>query len=222
MKFLIVKVVNAPEPLAHADGPGERRTFQLQFVFNVRENVQGRQAVAIQLVDEGDDRCVAQTADFHELLRLRFDAFGAVNHHQRAVHGGEHPVGIFGKVLMPRRVQQVDLAAGVFEFHDRRGDGNAAFFLDGHPVGKRVFRRFPRLDGARHLDGAAEKQQLFRKRCFSRVGMADDPERPAAFNFFLQLFAQNTLIADGNVFNRSPQNSLQPSVFSLYPYILLP
>jgi hypothetical protein len=57
-----------------------------------------------------------------------------------------------------------------------------------------MFGRFPRLDGAGHLDGSAEKQQLFRERCFSRVGMADDPECPAASNFFLQLFVQMNLV----------------------------
>jgi len=54
-----------------------------------------------------------------------------------------------------------------------------------------MFGRFTRFDRAGHLDGAAEKQQFFRKRRFSRIRMADDPEGAPSFNFFLQLLAQN-------------------------------
>jgi hypothetical protein len=44
---------------------------------------------------------------------------------------------------------------------------------------------FARLDRSGHLNGSAEKQQFFRERGFARVGMTDDAECAAAFNFFL-------------------------------------
>ena len=118
-QFLFFQVVDALEPLAHADGPGQGHTFDLELIFDVGEDVQGLHALPVQLVDEGDDGGVAHAAHLHELLGLGFNALGRVNDHHRAVHGGEHPVGIFGKVLMARGVQQVDLVVLVVELHHR-------------------------------------------------------------------------------------------------------
>ena len=185
MQFFIVKIINAFKTFAHADRPGQGRAFNLQFVFDIRQNIQRRQAIAVHFVNKSYNRRIAQAADFHELLGLRLHAFGAVNHHQRAVHGGEHAVSVFGKILMAGCVQQIDFAIRIFKFHDRRGDGNAAFLFNGHPVAQGMLGRFAGLYRAGHLNGAAEKQQLFGERGFARIGMADDAECAAAFNFFL-------------------------------------
>ncbi len=41
-----------------------------------------------------------------------FHAVGGVNHHQSRVDRSEHAVGVFGKVLVARSVEQVDDVAG--------------------------------------------------------------------------------------------------------------
>ena len=134
---------------------------------------------AVHLVDERDDRRVAQAAHLEQLDRLRLDALRRVDHHHRGVDRGQHAIGVLGEVLVARRVEQVDRVAGVVELHHRARDRDAALLLDLHPVGRRVARALARLDGAGHLDRAAEQQQLLGQRRLARVRVRDDRERAA-------------------------------------------
>ena len=143
----------------------------------------GLVALAVELVDEGHDRRVAQAADFHQLDRAFLDALGDVDHHQRRVDRGQHAVGVLAEVGVAGRVEQVDDAALVRELHHRGGDRDAALLFQRHPVGGGVARGLARLDRAGHLDRAAEQQQLFGQRGLAGVGMRDDGEGAAAAGF---------------------------------------
>jgi hypothetical protein len=124
------KIVNSLEALAHADGPGKRSTLDLEPILNLVEQPQRLQPVPVQLIDESDDGGIAHPANLHQLLRLRFHALGAVDNHQSAVDRREHPVGVFGEVLMTGSVQEVDFKVSIIELQHRRSDGNSAFPLD--------------------------------------------------------------------------------------------
>ncbi len=145
----------------------------------------GVHPVPVELVDEGHDRGVAHPADLHELLRLGLDPLAAVDDHQRAVHGGEDPVGVLGEVLVAGGVQEVDLEGPVVELHDRRRDGDPPLLFDRHPVARRVPAGLPGLDGAGELDRPAEEEELFGQRRLSRVRVADDAEGPALLDLLL-------------------------------------
>ncbi len=153
---------------------------ELQHLLDLVEQLERRAALAVELVDEGHDRRVAQPADFHQLDRALLDALGAVDHHQRRIHRGQRAVGVLGEVLVARRVEQVDDAAVVRELHHRRGHRDAALLLEAHPVGGRVARRLAALHRAGHLDRAAEQQQLLGQRGLAGVGVRDDREGAAA------------------------------------------
>ena len=92
-------------------------------------------------------------------------------------------VGVLGEVLVAGRVEQVDDAPAVRELHDRGGDRDAALLLEPHPVRGRVTRRLAPLDRARHLDRAAEEQQLLGERGLAGVRVRDDREAAAAGDF---------------------------------------
>ncbi|TAN73200.1 MAG: hypothetical protein EPN14_09910 [Gallionella sp.] len=79
-------------------------------------------------------------------------------------------------------VEQVDHAIVVGELHHRTGHGNTALLFDFQPVRGRVATALARLHRARHLDRAAEQQQLFGERCLARIGVGDDREGAAALN----------------------------------------
>src|SRR5690606_24427177 len=55
---------------------------------------------------------------------------------------------------------------------------NSALALDFHPVGPGAPLLAAGLDGAGHLDGAAEQQQLLRERGLAGVRVGDDREGP--------------------------------------------
>ncbi len=115
---LPVEVVDPLEVLSHADRPREGGALDLELVLDVGEDLHRVHPVPVQLVDEGHDGGVPHPADLHELLGLGLDSLAAVDDHQRAVHGGEDPVGILGEVLVAGGVQEVDLECPVVELHD--------------------------------------------------------------------------------------------------------
>jgi hypothetical protein len=184
---VIVEVVDAAEALAHADRPGHRRALDFQHGFDLVEQFNRRPAFAVELVDEGQDRRVAQAADVQELDGLGFDAVHRVDHHHRRVDGGQGAVGVFGEVLVARRVEQVDHALAVGELHHRAGDRDAALLFQFHPVRGGVAAGLPRTHFAGDLDGAAEPQQLFGQRGLARVGVGNDGEGAAAGGFEVEL-----------------------------------
>ena len=131
-QFFCVEVVGAAETLPHPDRPGHGGALDLEVVLDVVQQVEGLASFPVQFVDEGHDRRMSQTADLQQFLRLAFNPLDRVDHHQDRVNGGQHPVGILGKVVMAGGVQQVYLAPVIIEFHHRRGDRDAALLLQFH------------------------------------------------------------------------------------------
>ena len=99
------------------------------------------------------------------------------------VGGGERAVGVFRKILVARRVEQIEHRALIFERHHRGGDGDAALLLDLHPVRTRAACGPARLHLPRETDGAAQQQQMLRQRGLARVGMRDDGKGAPARGF---------------------------------------
>jgi hypothetical protein len=111
------------------------------------------------------------------------DALAGVDDHQRGVHGGEHAVGVLGKVLVTGGVEQVDGAAGVVELQDGGADRDAALFLEFHPVRGRGALVLAGGDGPGEVQGVAVEQELLRQRRLARVRVGDDREGAAAGDF---------------------------------------
>ncbi len=176
MHRLVAQVDDALEALAHADRPGDRGALDLQHVLDLVQQLDRVAALAVQLVDEGQDRRVAQAADLHQLDGAFLDALGDVDHHQRRIDRGQGAVGVLGEILVARGVEQIDDLALVRELHDRGGHRDAALLLQLHPVGGRVARRLAPLDRAGQLDRAAEQQQLLGQRRLAGVRVRNDGE----------------------------------------------
>ncbi len=91
---MMVQVVDPPEPLAHTDGPGQGRAFNLKFVLDIIQDIEGSHSFTVKLVHKCYYRGIPHPANFHQFLGLRLDPFCAVNYHQCAVNGSKDPVGI--------------------------------------------------------------------------------------------------------------------------------
>ena len=170
------KIEGAGEIRAHADRPDDRRGVERQRRLDLVEQLEGMAALAVDLVDEGDDRDVAQPADLEELSGLALDALRRVDHHDGGIDRGQRAVGVLGEILVAGRVEEVEDEPVALEAHDGGGDRDAALALDRHPVGARAPPLAARPHRARHADGAALQQQLFRQRRLAGVGMRDDRE----------------------------------------------
>src|SRR5690606_39391097 len=125
--------------------------------------------LAVEFVDKGGDPHIAQATDFKELARLALDALRAVEHHDRAVHRRQRPVGILTKILMARGVQKVEGLAAIVERHDRGGDGDAALALHLHLVRMGASSSDPAIVRASEQDSEAELQWLFVDRRLARA-----------------------------------------------------
>ena len=176
----LAQVHHAVESLAHADRPGEGHDRHAELALDLVHQRERLLHLAVHLVDEGEDRRVARAADLQQPARLRLDAVGRVDHHQRRVDRGQHAVGVLREVLVAGRVEQVDHAVAVLHLHHRARDRDAALLLDLHPVGRRVARRLARLHRAGDLDRAGEQQQLLGQRGLAGVGVGNDREGAAA------------------------------------------
>jgi hypothetical protein len=180
---ILIEMVDALQFPAHADGPGDRRAADLEDLLDLVQQFDGFAAIPVQLIDEGEDRGIAQPADFHQLDGALLDAPRAVDHHQRRIHGGQGAVGVLGEVFVTGGVEQVDDAVAVGELHHRGGDRDPTLLLQRHPVAGGVAGGLAALDRAGQLNGTAEQQQLFGQRGLAGVGVRDDGEGAAALKF---------------------------------------
>ncbi|OIQ77240.1 hypothetical protein GALL_410740 [mine drainage metagenome] len=113
------QVVHAVKITPHADRPGERHHRHAQVALDLVHQIERLPHLAVHLVDEGENGRVARAADLQQAQGLLLHAVCRIDDHQRRVHCGEHAVGILGKVLVARSVEQVDHAVTPLHLHDR-------------------------------------------------------------------------------------------------------
>ena len=180
---VVRQTLYALEVQAHASRPHHGRGLDLQLVGNLVQQFEGIAGFAVHLVDEGHDGNVAQPADLEQLAGLGLDALGGVDHHHRGIRRRQGAIGIFGKILMARRVQQVEHRLLIFKRHHRRGNRDAAFLLDLHPVRFGAACLAARLDPPGGMDRTTQQQQMLGQGGLARVGMGNDREGAAARGF---------------------------------------
>ena len=87
VEFLFIYIIYPFETLSHIDRPAQRAYLYLQFFFYLIQKVERIFAVTVHLVDKHDHRCLAHTADFHQLTGLGFHTFGYVDYNNYTVYG---------------------------------------------------------------------------------------------------------------------------------------
>ena len=174
------QIIGARKAPAAADGPCDRCGIEGEGLLDLVQQVERIAGFAVHLVNECHNRDIPKAADFEQLPRAGFNTLGGVNDHDGGVDGGQRPVGILRKVLVARRIEQVEDTIGIFEGHHRGDNRDAAGALDPHPVRPRLRSGLLRLDSAGELDCTAKQQELLRQGRLAGVRMRDDREGPAA------------------------------------------
>ena len=101
------------------DGPCDGRRLDLESLLDGVEELKRLKGGPVHLVDEGEERELAELDDVEQLERLRLEALGAIEEHNRIVRRRDRAVRVLGEVLVTRRVEQVDLAALVLKLQRR-------------------------------------------------------------------------------------------------------
>ena len=173
VEAVLVDVIYSFEACAHVDGPGEGADGDVEFGLELVEDVEGVAALAVHLVDEDDDRGVAHAADLHKAPCLGLHALGGVDDDDYRIDGGEGAEGILCEVLVARRGEDIDFIRAIVEAHDRGGHGDAALFLNLHPVGGGGLLYLVALHGSGHMDGSAVEEQFLGQSCLAGVRVRD-------------------------------------------------
>ena len=118
-EYIAHQVQHAGKTLATGRRPVEGRRVKLQLVLDLVEQRDRLQRLAVHLVDEGDDRDVPHPADFKQFQRLGLDTLCGIEYHDGAIGRRQCPVGIFRKILMARRIEQVEHETVKLESHHR-------------------------------------------------------------------------------------------------------
>ena len=167
---LLEHVIHALETLPHVDRPRQRTHADAQFGLHFVQQIERVLAFAVHFVDKHHHWRLAHAAHFHQSARLRLHALGCIDDDNHGVHGSQSAERVLCKILVSRRVEDIDMerlgfSAGqgrrVFKTHHRRGNGDAALFLYLHPVRRGSLAYFVGLDGSGHMDSAAIQQQFF-------------------------------------------------------------
>ena len=177
------QIVSAGEGRGLTHRPGHRRGVERQRRGHLIQQRERALRLTVELVDEGDDRDVPQAANLEQFSSSLFDPLGGVDDHDGGIDSGQSAIGVLGKILVARRVEQVEHAARLLERHHGRHDGNAAFPLDAHPVGAGAPPLALGAYVAGELDGATGTQQMLGQRGFAGVGVRYDRESAPAGDF---------------------------------------
>lgn len=114
---------------------------------------------------------------------MRLNTFGTIDHDDGRIDGSECAEGVFGKVLVTRRVEDVDFIVLIVELHDRGGDGDSALAFDFHPVGGGSLAYLVAFHSTSHLYLSAKEEEFFCERGFTGIGVRNDGEGAAALYF---------------------------------------
>ncbi len=193
VELLLVDIIDALELGTLVDGPRQGADLDFQFLLQLVQQVERVAALAVHLVDEDDDGSIPHAAHRHQFAGLRLHTLGSVHHDDGRVDSGQRAVGILGKVLVTRGVEDVDLVfhagtlGAVVELHDRGRDGDTALLLDVHPVRRSGLLNLVVLDGAGHLNLSAKQQELLSQCSLTGIRVRDNRKGSSTFYFLIHI-----------------------------------
>ena len=147
------------------------------------EQIKGVAAFPVHLVDEDDYGGRPHAAHLHELSRLCLHTFGRVDHNDSRVDGSQRTIGVFGKILVTRGIQNVDLVVAIVEFHHGSRHRDTTLLLDVHPVARGRFSYLVALYCSCHLNLSTEEQELLGERGLTGIRVRNDGKGTSSFYF---------------------------------------
>src|SRR4051812_22991148 len=100
-----------------------------EYSFNLFHQLEEIFRRKIELVDESQNRNSAHAADGKQLSRLSLNSLRRIDHHDRTVCGRQSSIGVFRKILVARRIKNIDDGVFVMKLHCRCGDGYSPLLL---------------------------------------------------------------------------------------------
>ena len=102
---LFAQRVDATEAVARTNRPRCRNDRDAERLLDFVHQVERVARRPVHLVDDGDDWNAAIATHLEQLDCLRLDALGTIDQHQCCIGSDQRAVGVFGEVLVARRVE---------------------------------------------------------------------------------------------------------------------
>ena len=184
VQFLFIYIIDPPEPLSHVDRPAQRTHMDMQFFFDLVQQVERILTVTVHLIDKHDHGGLTHTTDFHQLTGLGFHTFCGIDHDNNTIHSRQRTKRIFSEILVAGRIEDIDFMAGIIESHHGGCDGDSTLLFNFHPVGGSCLLDLVRLYGSCHMNGTSKEQQFFGKSRLTGIRVADNSKRSSSLNLF--------------------------------------
>jgi hypothetical protein len=168
-------------PIRH--GPGDGTAGNPKLRLHIIQKLERRHAETIAFVHKGEDGDPPEPAHLEQLPGLLFHALPVIEEHDGSIRRHQGSIRVFRKVLVARRIEQIDAVAIIVKLEYGGGHRNATFPLHFHPVRRRVACRTAGLHRSGQMDGAAIKQELLRQRGLPGVRMGNDGKGTPPLNF---------------------------------------
>ena len=133
-KTLVIQIVYPFEILTHIDGPAQRPQLDIEFFLDLFQQIKWLFSVPVHLVDEHDHGGVTHATNFHKLTRLLLYSLHTIHYKNYRVYRRQRPIGVFRKILVTGRIQQIDEHIPIGETHHGGGHTDTPLALDLHKV----------------------------------------------------------------------------------------
>ncbi len=144
-------MINTPKTPACPNRPSHGGTINLKHRLHFIKQLHWITTFTIKLINESHNRRTPQTANLHQFDRALLHSLGNIDDHQRRINGRQCPVGVLRKVLVARRIQQIDDPILIDKLHDRRGHRNTSLLFQFHPIRGRITPTLASPHGTRQL-----------------------------------------------------------------------
>src|SRR5690606_10456077 len=181
--IFLPNVINPLEVITHTNREAQWCHSKTQFLLYFIHQIESIVSFSIEFVDENNHRDVSHTTNFNEFFGLLFYPFGNVYYYDYAIYGCKGTIGIFCKILVPRRIENIDFFSFIIECQNRCGYRNPSLSFDFHKVRSGSFFDFVALYSSCLLNRSSKKQQFFSKSRLSGIGVSNNPKGSSFFDF---------------------------------------
>ena len=129
-----------------------------------------------------------------QLSCLCLHTLGSIDHHHGRIRRHQCTVRILRKILMARRIQDIDAEAVVIKLQHRGSNRNTSLFFDLHPVRNGVARGSFSLHRSSQIDRSSIEQKFLCQCSFSRIRVRNNRKGSTFFYFTCYISHDNSSI----------------------------
>ena len=110
-----------------------------QFFFNFIQQIKRIFTVTVELINKHNNGRVSHSTHFHQFSRLLFYPFYPIHHQNNTINGSQCAVGVFSKIFVTWRIEEVNQHALVLKGHHRSSHTDTTLTFNFHEIAGSMF-----------------------------------------------------------------------------------